>query len=71
MNKFMFGLVSGFALYAGGKIISKCADKNPKMKVVKDKIVKTVRDFADDVKDVAHSVVDSFQVDVSVAEATV
>lgn len=41
MNKFILGLVSGMALYAGGKVLSKVADKNPKMKVVKDKITKT------------------------------
>lgn len=68
MNKFIFGLASGVALYAGGKILSKCADKNPRMKVVKDKIIKTGNDFVEDIKDVAHSVVDSFQTEGFAAE---
>lgn len=59
MNKFILGLVSGMTLYAGGKVLSKVADKNPKMKVVKDKITKTGQEFAENIKDVAHSVVDA------------
>lgn len=68
MNKFVFGVVSGVALYAGGKILSKCADKNPKMKAVKTKIVKIGNDFVEDIKEVAHSVVDSFQTEEFAAE---
>lgn len=68
MNKFVFGLASAVALYAGGKILSKCADNNQKMKVVKDKITKTGLDFAEDIKDVAHSVVDAFRPGDFVAE---
>ena len=34
------------ALVAGGKIISNVAEKNPKLKVVKDNIKKTGKDFS-------------------------
>lgn len=61
MKRFVFGLASGIAIFAGGLVVSKIAEKNPKMKVVKDKIVKTGKDFADDIKDVGKSVADSFK----------
>ena len=40
------------ALVAGGKIISNVAEKNPKLKVVKDNIKKTGKDFSANCKEV-------------------
>lgn len=44
----------------GGKVALKYVDKNPKLKVVKDKICKTGKDFSENCKDVAKSIVDVF-----------
>ena len=43
------------ALVAGGKIFSIVAEKNPKLKVVKDKIKKIGKDFSADCKEVGKS----------------
>lgn len=61
MKKFIFGVMSGLAVLAGGMVFSKLAEKNPKLKTVRDKIVKTGKDFSEDVKEVANSIVDSFK----------
>jgi tetrahydrodipicolinate N-succinyltransferase len=44
----------------GGKVALKYVDKNPKLKVVKDKICKTGKDFSENCKDIAKSIVDAF-----------
>ena len=44
------------ALVAGGKIISNVAEKNPKLKVVKDNIKKTGKDFSANCKEVGKSI---------------
>lgn len=44
----------------GGKAALKYVDKNPKLKVVKDKICKTGKDFSENCKDIAKSIVDAF-----------
>ena len=44
----------------GGKVSLKYVDKNPKLKVVKEKICKTGKDFSENCKDIAKSIVDAF-----------
>lgn len=44
------------AVVAGGKIFSNVAEKNPKLKVVKDNIKKTGRDFSANCKEVGISI---------------
>lgn len=44
------------ALVAGGKIFSNVAEKNPKLKVVKDNIKKTGKDFSENCKEVGKSI---------------
>ena len=51
-------LVTGVIL--GGKFVLKNVDKNPKLKVVKDKICKTGKDFSENCKEIAKSIVDAF-----------
>lgn len=46
------------ALVAGGKIISNVAEKNPKLKVVKENIKKTGKDFSANCKEVGKSILD-------------
>lgn len=47
------------ALVVGGKIISNVAEKNPKLKVVKDNIKKTGKDFSANCKEVGKSILDA------------
>ena len=49
------------ALVAGGKIISNVAEKNPKLKVVKDNIKKTGKDFSVNCKEVGKSILDAMK----------
>ena len=49
------------ALVAGGKIISNVAEKNPKLKVVKDNIKKTGKDFSANCKEVGKSILDAIK----------
>ena len=49
------------ALVAGGKIVSNVAEKNPKLKVVKDNVKKTGRDFSANCKEVGKSILDAMK----------
>ena len=49
------------ALVAGGKIISNVAEKNPKLKIVKDNVKKTGKDFFENCKEVGKSILDAMK----------
>ena len=49
------------ALVAGGKIVSNVAEKNPKLKVVKDNVKKTGRDFSANCKEDGKSILDAMK----------
>jgi hypothetical protein len=49
----------------GGKVALKYVDKNPKLKVVKDKICKTGKDLAENCKELGKSIADVFRSDES------
>lgn len=49
------------ALVAGGKFISNVAEKNPKLKVVKDNIKKTGKDFSVNCKEVGKSILNAMK----------
>lgn len=49
----------------GGKVALKYAEKNPKLKIVKDKICKTGKDLAENCKELGKSIADVFRSDKS------
>jgi hypothetical protein len=60
IKRFVKDVFLAAGLIIGGKALADYAEKNPKLKIVKDNICKTGKDLAENCKDIAKSIVDAF-----------
>lgn len=65
IKRFVKDIFLAAGLIIGGKALADYAEKNPKLKIVKDNICKTGKDLAENCKELGKSIADVFRSDES------
>ena len=65
IKRFVKDVFLAAGVIVGGKVLVDYAEKNPKLKIVKDKICKTGKDFSENCKELGKSIADVFRSDES------